>query len=159
MTNLAFEELIQKLENSRQNKVGVVLDWTGILKSTCTFQLSLTLHSFSFQKHWTVINTFQNIVKSSCSSGEILWKCVNIWQCFSSVCQYKKYDVPVSTFLSFRRGCRVRRYDDAWRCKGESAKLWYCYRFFAFELLLLHLRSLFSPSNVYRALYRHFLRI
>lgn len=99
MTNLAFEELIQKLENSRQNKVGVVLDWTGILKSTCTFQLSLTLHSFSFQKHWTVINTFQNIVKSSCSSGEILWKCVNIWLCFSSVCQYKKYDVPVSTFF------------------------------------------------------------
>lgn len=90
MTNLAFEDLIQKLENSRQNKVGVVLDWTGILKSTCTFQLSLTLHSFSFQKHWTVINTFQNIVKSSCSSGEILWKCVNIWLCFSSVCQYKK---------------------------------------------------------------------
>lgn len=101
MTNSAFEELIQKLENSRQNKVGVVLDWTGILKSTCTFQLSLTLHSFSFQKHWTVINTFQNIVKSSCSSGEILWKCVNIWLCFSSVCQYKKYDVPVSTFFEF----------------------------------------------------------
>lgn len=159
MTNLAFEELIQKLENSRQNKVGVVLDWTGILKSTCTFQLSLTLHSFSFQKHWTVINTFQNIV-SPAVAVEKFFESVSTFDYVSVVyVNIKSMMFQFRPFLSFRRGCRVRRYDDAWRCKGESAKLWYCYRFFAFELLLLHLRSLFSPSNVYRALYRHFLRI
>lgn len=81
-----------------------------------------------------------------------------MFQSFVSI----KYDVPLAVSLfAFRARMSVkakeRRYDDeARRCEDENVKLRYCYRSFAYELLLLHLRTLLYALNMYLALYISF---